>query len=139
MRQNTSTGCGNTFHTQQTQFWELHVSTSLDRHLNFDRRFPSMHQPISHGSWIQNFKTSLPTCQRVNRLQLGRSGFLPSSTLTLETGTSTPVGTPCQNPNSVGIPCQSSHSPNTAIPAPRCGGTLFTFTFTRRRSAGPNP
>ena len=27
---NGATGCGNTFHTRQTQFWELHVSTFFE-------------------------------------------------------------------------------------------------------------
>ena len=46
-------------------------------------------------------------------LQLGHDGFLPSSIRTPETGNSTPVGTPRQNPNSVGTLCPSSRSPNT--------------------------
>ena len=95
------------------------------------RHFSDRHFDIG-PTFLFHVPTNLPWQLRPNhpshvvdgstRLQLGHSGFLPSSTWTPETGTSTPVGTPCQNPNSVGTPCQSSHSPNTAIPAPGCGG-----------------
>ena len=127
--QNDATGCGNTFHTQQTQFWGFYVSTFFGPTFRFraDISLSCTNQsPMAVG-----FKPTIPTYQGVNRLQPGHSGFLPSSTWTPETGTSTPVGTPCQNPNSVGTPCQSSHSPNTGIPAPGCEGIKgFSLSLT---------
>ena len=75
--QNDATGCGNIFHTRQTQFWELHFSTFFG---------PTFEFPIDNSLSCTNCPPiavgSNPPSQPVGgsiRLQLGQSGFLPSS------------------------------------------------------------
>ena len=82
--QNDATGCGNTFHTRQTHFWELHFSTFFGPTFQYstDNSLPCTNcPPMALGS--------NPPSQPVGgstRLQLGHGGFLPSSPWTPELG-----------------------------------------------------
>ena len=123
--QNDATGCGNTVHTRQTQFWELHFPTFFWTDISIsDRHFPSMDQLTSHCVGI---KPSLPTCWGVDPSPTWAWWIPPIKSLVPETRTSTPVPKSQFRGYLVGTPCQSSHPPNVAIPAPGCGGMIGIF------------
>ncbi len=82
----------------------------------FDRHLTFMDQPICHGSWDQTIPPKLLTGRPVNNLGIVDSSHQGPGPWKLGPGPGS------QNPNSVGTSCQSSHPPNVAIPAPRCGG-----------------
>ena len=107
--QNDATGCGNIFHTRQTQFWELHFLTFWTDISIFDRHLTFMDQPICHGSWDQTIPPKLLTGRPVNNL-----GIVDSSQQGPGPRKQGP-GPRSQNPNSVGTSCQSSHSPTHPI------------------------
>ena len=95
--QNDATGCGNIFHTRQTQFWELYFSTFFG---------PTFRSPTDNSlPWTNCPPIALgsnPPSQPVGgstRLQLGHGGFLPSSPWSPKLG----PRPRSQNPNSVGI------------------------------------
>ena len=80
--QNDAMGCGNTSDNRQTQFWELHFS---DRHLNMGPT-PLFHVPTNLPWQLRPNHSSHHVVDGSTCLQLGHSGFLPSSTWTPKLG-----------------------------------------------------